>query len=439
MLKHCRPLFLFILVSCGCCVASPAFSTELVQKNELTDSSSALVNSRDYVSRHRNDLRSLYRYADSLHKEGRLIEVLQVYETALIYHPNNPVLLRKKMLAKSDLRENDLLITSQNRLSKSITPSVAHALDQIKCRTLRGKEGIAACQRLQSADTARRAQYQSIVVNQAATITKPVQEGRYEYSFNKSIGVSPLRGTLRGVDLGNFHALVIGNNRYRHFPGLETAVDDAKVVASLLENKYGYRVTKLKNANRYDIFRELSRLRQQLKIDDNLLIYYAGHGYLDENTKRGYWLPVDAEADNYANWLSTSDITDMLNGMSAKHVLVVADSCYSGSLTRSIKISPQQLEPDQLVWIQRVNNKKSRTVMTSGGIEPVLDSGNGKHSIFAEAFIQALNENQSVLEASRIFTSVRRSVVLNADQTPEYSDIRKAGHEGGDFIFARVN
>ena len=77
--------------------------------------------------------------------------------------------------------------------------------------------------------------------------------------------------------------------------------------------------------------------------------------------------------------------------------------------------------------------------MTSGGLEPVLDSGGGNNSVFTKAFVNALIENQSILEASRMFAAVRRSVILNADQTPEYADIRKAGHEGGDFIFIRIN
>lgn len=439
MLKRCRQSFILVLLGLGCCASTPVFSGNLDWKNPAASSSSALTNSRNYVNRHRNNLDSIYNYADSLLREGRLVEVLHVYETALIYHPDNPVLLRKIILVQSDLRENDLLVASQNRQSQTVTPSVAHALEQIKCRTLRGKKGVNACLRLQQSNSKNLSQLSQI---RSEVISKPVQEvSHHEYSFTKSqpTTTSPVRIALRGIDIGNFHALVIGNNRYRHFPKLETAVQDAKVVASILKNDYGYQVTQLRNASRYKVFQELSRLRRQLKENDNLLIYYAGHGYLDENTKRGYWLPVDAEADNYANWLSTSDVTDMLNGMAAKHVLVVADSCYSGSLTRSIKISPQQLEPDQLAWIQRINTKKSRTVMTSGGLEPVLDSGNGEHSIFAEAFIHALNRNNSVLEAARMFTEVRRAVVLNADQTPEYADIRKAEHEGGDFIFARIN
>jgi hypothetical protein len=81
--------------------------------------------------------------------------------------------------------------------------------------------------------------------------------------------------------------------------------------------------------------------------------------------------------------------------------------------------------------------KRSRTVLTSGGNEPVYDWGGGEHSVFAKAFIQALQENTGVIDGTTLFTKIRRPVVLNAPQTPQYSDIRFAGHEGGDFLFIR--
>ena len=402
--------------------------------------SDSMKSSRIYVNQNRSDIRAIYKYADSLRKKGRLTEVLYVYETALIHHPDNPVLIRKRILAESDLREKNLLAASENREFESINPSVIGALDRIKCRILSGEEALSACQRVHAKSAANPSVATGTNRDQDNYYAESTQGlNRVNNNLNNYAETRSPRNPLHKIDLGNFHALIIGNDRYEHFPELETAVGDANAVSTVLTNKYDYRVTLLKNANRYSIFKELSRLRRQLATDDNLLIYYAGHGYLDKNTKRGYWLPVDAEAENYANWISTSDITDMLYGMAAKHVLVVADSCYSGTLTRGIEITGQQIEPDHFKWIQHINDKKSRTVMTSGGLEPVLDSGNGEHSIFAEAFIQALRENKSVLDSSRIFTHVRRAVVLNADQTPEYADIRKAGHEGGDFIFARVN
>ena len=57
--------------------------------------------------------------------------------------------------------------------------------------------------------------------------------------------------------------------------------------------------------------------------------------------------------------------------------------------------------------------------------------------MFAKAFLTVLDENQGVLEGRELFDRVKYPVVLNADQTPRYADIRRAGHEGGEFLFVR--
>ncbi len=241
---------------------------------------------------------------------------------------------------------------------------------------------------------------------------------------------------LRGIDIGRYHALVIGSNEYHQFPQLESAVNDASAVAAILRDEYGFEVHSLTNATRYDILTELSNLRTSLSEQDNLLIFYAGHGVLDNATARGYWLPVDAEENNYANWLSTSDVTDALKGMRSRHVLVVSDSCYSGSLSRGQTATRDVA--DRRSVLKNLAAKRSRTVISSGGLEPVLDSGGGDHSVFTAAFLQSLRGNLDVIEASAIFSQLREQVVANADQTPEYKKIQKAGHEGGDFVFVRV-
>ena len=88
-------------------------------------------------------------------------------------------------------------------------------------------------------------------------------------------------------------------------------------------------------------------------------------------------------------------------------------------------------------WVKRMLELKARTALTSGGLEPVIDSGGGGHSVFVKAFITALAENGGVIEGQRLFNLIKRPVLLIAIQTPQYSDIRLAGHEGGDFIFVK--
>lgn len=238
--------------------------------------------------------------------------------------------------------------------------------------------------------------------------------------------------SLKGIDFGRYYALVIGINHYPQLINLETAVADAKAVAQLLKTDYGFSVITLIDADRKGVIDALSQYRRTLKENDNLLIYYAGHGYLDPDSNRGYWLPSDAERDSPANWISTSDITDNLKAIRAKHVIVVADSCYSGTLARDVKIGLRG--PD---YLRRMVEKRARVALTSGGLEPVLDSGGGGHSVFASAFMTVLRENRSVLEGTRLFNELRRPVVTGAPQTPEYGNIRFAGHDGGDFLFVR--
>jgi len=234
------------------------------------------------------------------------------------------------------------------------------------------------------------------------------------------------------IGFGTYYGLVIGNNAYKHLPGLKTAERDAQRVADVLQHLYDFKVKVLLNGTRRNIIKALDKYRKELTTKDNLLIYYAGHGYFDKSANRGYWLPVEAEKETTADWISNADITDKLKAYRAKHVIVVADSCYSGALTRGLNIQVRETG-----YLKRIAKKRSRTVLTSGGNEPVRDGGGEGHSVFARSFINALEENTGVMDATELYLKIRRPVILNAPQTPQYSDIRFAGHDGGDFIFIR--
>jgi uncharacterized caspase-like protein len=232
---------------------------------------------------------------------------------------------------------------------------------------------------------------------------------------------------------GDYYALVIGVNNYSYLSSLKTAINDSRTVAYTLKNDYGFKVKLLLDPNREEIISALHEYRKQLTLKDNLVIYYAGHGWLDREADEGYWLPADAKKENEANWISNATITSNLRAMEAKHIMVISDSCYSGKLTRSIKIVEQS--PN---YLNRLSEKRTRVVLSSGGVEPVIDSSlSDKHSIFAYAFIKALKENNKIITGTDLYTKIRSTVILNSDQTPEYADIHKAGHDGGDFIFQR--
>ncbi len=250
---------------------------------------------------------------------------------------------------------------------------------------------------------------------------------------------------LPKISFGSYHALVIGNNDYRLMRRLQTAVNDAGEVARILRDQYGFKVTLLLNASRYDILSALNGLRERLTDKDNLLIYYAGHGELDQVNQRGNWLPVDAEPNSSANWISNISITDVLNAMAVRQLLVVSDSCYAGTLTRSAlgRLEAAMSEEERAKVYSAMAQKRSRMVMTSGGIEPVVDSAGGAHSVFAQTFIDLLRANVAVLPGQDLFRLLQPQVAarahrLEVQQVPEYAPIKFAGHEAGDFFFVRA-
>jgi len=244
------------------------------------------------------------------------------------------------------------------------------------------------------------------------------------------------------LNLGNYYALVIGNNDYRNYPKLKTAVNDATETAAVLQKKFGFQTRVLKNATRYEILAALNDLREQLTEQDNLLIYYAGHGELDDKTEKGFWLPVDAEQDNPRNWISNAAVSDILNTLKAKQVMVVADSCYAGTLSVAAMPRVDESMPEDLQkeWIMAMSQARARTVLTSGGVAPVLDGGGDGHSVFSRAFLDTLRSSDGIIEGHSVYREVLSKVQtkarsLNVRQIPEYAPARYAGHEAGEFFF----
>lgn len=235
------------------------------------------------------------------------------------------------------------------------------------------------------------------------------------------------------IDFGRYHALVIGIDNYKHLPRLETARNDARTLAATLTDHYGFQVRMLLDATREQIIEALDEYREKLTAGENLLIYYAGHGWLDKEADQGFWLGVDARADRRGQWLSNDTVRDAAKAMKAKHLLVVADSCFSGTLTRGFTVPSAR----DIGYLKRMAGKKARQAMSSGGLEPVADSSGDGHSPFAKALVDILVGNTGVIDGTTLFSELRRPVAVNAEQTPEFADIRRAGHDGGDFLFVR--
>jgi hypothetical protein len=250
--------------------------------------------------------------------------------------------------------------------------------------------------------------------------------------------------TLAGMNFGRYYAIVIGNQDYQSIEDLETPRYDAARAARVLADKYGFIVQILEDANDVTMLKAINDLNAVLKPEDNVLIYYAGHGARLQTgrSENGYWLPVNAEAppkDTY--WIPNEQITGHLGRLPARRVLVVADSCYAGLLSTD----PSYLfvggdTPYSKEYVKYKLPKRARLLLSSGGDRPVLDEGSGGNSVFARAFLDELEANEGVLASPELFSRIRKRVEIAAArnkfvQTPEFKSIKGAGHEVGDFFF----
>jgi hypothetical protein len=249
------------------------------------------------------------------------------------------------------------------------------------------------------------------------------------------------RSLSKKLTEGKFYALMIGINNYQHINKLQNAVNDATVMDQVLRENYGFESVLLLDdqANRDNIMKSLNDLRKKLTENDSLVIFYSGHGEFNKQTETSYWLPVDAGIDDNTKWLESRSISDQLKLISAKHVLVIADSCFSGTMTRAANAElTSNLTREK--YLNKLSEKTSRVLIASGGNEPVTDAGGKGHSIFSDVLIAALKQPfDTVFTAEELMTrQLKESVAGRTEQTPEYKVVRNSGHDGGDFIFVKI-
>lgn len=239
---------------------------------------------------------------------------------------------------------------------------------------------------------------------------------------------------------GKFYALIMGVDNYKgQWNALQNAVRDAQGVELLLKNKYKFDNFKTlydEQATRTNIINAFVWLVENAQENDNVFIYYSGHGEFNKALNKGYWVPADAQTISISAYISNSDIQTFLNGIKAKHTLLVSDACFSGDIFRgnTVKVNMENSEK----YYTETYNLKSRQAISSGGIEPVMDGGKDGHSVFAYYFLQALKANeQTYIDAAQLFDKLKIPVTNNSDQKPDLQPIKNTGDEGGQFIFIR--
>lgn len=242
--------------------------------------------------------------------------------------------------------------------------------------------------------------------------------------------------TLNMRKEGKYHALIIGVSEYQNPElKLDKPVKDAEKLREVLTQQYTFNNRDIKflaNPTRQSVLKELVRLRKELTRRDNLLIFYAGHGYWDEDAKQGYWWPADASADDPTYWLSNSDLRDQIRSIKSAHTLLISDACFSGGILKTRDAGEIRNAPADIILLYK---HPSRRAMASGSLSAVPDQ-----SVFFQYLLSTLENNaEKYISSQAIFDHIRKSVINNSLIVPQDGVILDTGDEGGDFNFIRKN
>ncbi|MCA9123200.1 MAG: SEL1-like repeat protein [Planctomycetaceae bacterium] len=258
-------------------------------------------------------------------------------------------------------------------------------------------------------------------------------------------GATPSGGTaaLPPRVYGKVHALCIGINRYRAstITTLKWAEADAEKMSQVFADRYGYDIELLTGhrASRDRILESLTKLCNGLGPDDGLILFFAGHGQtveLEEFGSAGYLLPFDAALDpsdtrDTEQWndeaIDMREIGELVTGSRARHVLVLADVCYSGFLGKRSSFGGR-------VDLEQLAQRKSRVAITAGTEKQVaFEREELGHGLFTHFLLEQLDVEWPG-SASELFVNVRNGVakMSNGQMLPQYREIVV---DNGEFVF----
>jgi len=231
--------------------------------------------------------------------------------------------------------------------------------------------------------------------------------------------------------------IAIDNYSDYNIPNLRNAKLDAENIQNILLDNYEFDLVEDsivdQIATRGKIIDTLASLSSFLTPNDNIIIYFAGHGVINKKSRIGYWLPYDAKHDSISTYINNSTIIDSIKAIDVKHLLLISDSCFSGSfISNSRSVEPHSV-------YKRLNEKSSRWILTSGRVESVSDGEPSKGGPFAIALYNYLiNNREHYFSLSDMANYVTKKTSETTNQQPVCSHLSYYNNEGGQMVFKYV-
>ena len=238
------------------------------------------------------------------------------------------------------------------------------------------------------------------------------------------------------------YAILFATDKYDHWNDLVNPVFDANTIANQLKEKYGFEVEVIENANQEDVFNKLADYSQRkYKPQDQLMVFFAGHGYFDETFGEGFVVAKNSLENDRSrtSYISHSRLRTVINNIPCEHIFLAMDVCFGGTFDPVIakeRGDQTYLDANQSEFLVRKLSYKTRKYLTSGGKSYVSDGVVGKHSPFAVKMLQALKESggtDQVLTLAEI-----KSYVEKLTPEPRFGSFGE-DNIASDFVFVLRN
>jgi hypothetical protein len=267
----------------------------------------------------------------------------------------------------------------------------------------------------------------------------------YDNKLNKKdevvvINYEPIQNTTAQIERkGKDYAILFATDNYDNWSTLLNPINDAKTISSELIKNYGFLTEVMENSSQAAIF---SKLRQyalkNYEDDDQLLIFFAGHGFYDEIFKEGFIVASDSKANDEAriSFISHNRLREVVNSIPCKHIFLMIDACFGGTfdplIARLDRSGDEYTEVTKTEFIQRKLKFKTRKFLTSGGKEYVSDGKQGKFSPFVRKILDAVRSyggKDGILTLGELIMFVEK--IKPEPRFGEFGD----NEPGSDFIF----
>jgi hypothetical protein len=244
------------------------------------------------------------------------------------------------------------------------------------------------------------------------------------------------------------YALLIGIGKYRHWPPLSSPALDVKKMKKFLDAQGFDEVIVLEDEN---VTRETFRFPQKyfnakIQPDDRFLFYYSGHGFsaVENGRPRGYLPLVNEEVNGHSNSIPMDEVVSWVKRMSAQHLLVIMDACFSGLAVPG----PETHGADRTLITQVAAPPAKYLLMAGNETQESIAHRKWNGSLFTEMIIRGVERARfqepqfnTIVPSSLLYVWVRLNVSEQAREmkrelTPLLKDLAD-GVSRGQFVFFR--